>query len=129
MMPRMSAPKPGIVYLCIKNRATCQRSPRAISICNMTIHQILEPLRAAIIVTTPYGSSRGLLRMAPEGSVRARVRCNLNGRLVGSVRLIDWYTQRLVRSYFYSRERFTAKRPNTIEFSVYTLTERVEDIC
>jgi hypothetical protein len=58
--------------------------------------------------------------MAPEGSVRARVRCNLNGRLVGSVRLIDWYTQQLVRSYFYSRERFTAKRPNTIEWSVYT---------
>ena len=58
--------------------------------------------------------------MAPEGSVRARVRCNLNGRLVGSVRLIDWYTEWLVRSYFYSRERFTAKRPNTIELLVYT---------
>src|SRR5438309_1356032 len=46
------------------------------------------------------------------------VRCNLGRWLVGSVYVIDWHTERLVRYCFYPRERFTLERPNSIRLSV-----------
>jgi hypothetical protein len=84
---------------------------------------------------------QGLLRRLPHvGLFQAGVRCSLNGRPVGAVRLTDWHIERLVRYCFYPWERFTTERPNSIELSMcigksalglapYRLTASQENTC
>src|SRR6266852_3121624 len=84
-------------------------------------------LRTMRKVKYPMHECRGFYAVPPTECTRKGlrgplpgpfVRCSLNGRLVGSVRLSDWHTERLVRYCFYPRERFTVERPNSILLSV-----------